>query len=347
MAHADAVCIGEAERVWGRILADTERGRLAKTYRDPAPADLGEAPMPRRDLVDSARYLCMDVLCVTRGCPFSCEFCYNSCDYIHHHYRVRPVEKVVQEIRTLTSRHIMFIDDNLIGDPSWTRALLKALRPLRLRWHAAVSANVGQHPELMDLMRESGCASLFIGFESINGSAIRAARKNQNNPDTYSATIAALHARGIMVNASLTFGFDQDGPDVFQNTLDWLVAYTVETMTGHILTPYPGTRLYTRLLRENRIIDFDWSRYNTANVVFRPALMTPKELLQGYLWMYREFYSLPNIIRRLPSHRFNWIPFLLFNLGYRKFGKRISGLTRFGLTHAVMRTARCLSYGVE
>lgn len=346
-AHADAVCIGEAEGVWERILADTARGRLAKTYRDPAPADLTDMPLPRRDLMDSAQYLCTDVLCATRGCPFFCEFCYNSCEYVHHRYRVRPVEQVVREIQSLGSRHIMFIDDNLIGNVSWTRDLLKALRPFRLRWHAAVSANVGQHPDVMDLMQESGCASLFIGFESVNGESLQAAQKGQNNPDAYSATIAALHERGIMVNASLTFGFDQDSPDVFQSTLAWLVANRVETMTGHILTPYPGTRLYTRLLREKRITDFDWSHYNTSNVVFTPARMTPEELRNGYLWMYRKFYSLPNIMRRLSSHRFNWIPFLLFNLGYRRFGKGISGLTRLGLTHAVMRAARRLSYGIQ
>ena len=347
LEHADAVCVGEAEGLWEQILEDAASGQLVRIYRNNASANLADVPLPRRDLAHCAHYLCTDILCATRGCPFTCEFCYNSCDYVHHSYRTRPVELVLREIQSLGSRHVMFIDDNLIGNPTWTCALLKAMRPLNLRWHAAVSANIGQHPELMDLMQESGCSSLFIGFESINEASIKGAYKKQNHPDTYAATVAALHERGIMVNASLAFGFDQDGPGVFQSTLDWLVTNKVETMTAHILTPYPGTRLFARLLQEGRITDFDWSHYNTANVVFTPAQMTPEELLNGYLWIYKQLYSLPNIARRLPAQTANWIPFLLFNLGYRKLGNVIAGLTRIGLTHAVMRTARRLSYGVE
>lgn len=347
VGHADAVCIGEAEGVWHKILADAARGALSKIYRNSGPASPAEIPLPRRDLVHAERYLCTDILCATRGCPFSCEFCYNSCAYIYHQYRTRPVAAVLREIASLGSRHVMFIDDNLIGNPAWTRELLKALRPLRLRWHGAVSANIGRRPELMDLMQESGCASLFIGFESINEKAVNAAQKGQNHPETYAATITALHERQIMVNASLTFGFDQEDSGVFQSTLDWLVANKVETMTGHILTPYPGTRLFARMMREGRMLDFNWSHYNTANVVFKPARMTEEELRDGYLWMYEQFYALPNIARRLPAHIANWVPFLLFNLGYRKLGRRVSCFTRFGLANKVMRIARRLSYGVE
>jgi radical SAM superfamily enzyme YgiQ (UPF0313 family) len=346
-AHADAVCIGEAEGQWAPILEDAAAGQLRKIYRNTGPADLAQSTLARRDITQRDYYLCNDILCATRGCPYTCEFCYNSCDYIHHGYRTRPVELVLREIQSLKSRHVMFIDDNLFGNPAWTRELLLAMRPLHLRWHAAVSANIGQHPDIMDLMQESGCKSLFIGFESINEASVKAAQKKQNHPDTYAATIAALHERKIMVNASLAFGFDQDGPGVFKTTLDWLVANKIETMTAHILTPYPGTRLFKRMVAENRITDFDWSHYNTSSVVFKPAKMTPEELLAGYLWIYKEFYSLGNIARRLPAHTPNWIPFLLFNLGYRRLGNLISGLTRMGLTHNVMHMARRLSYGVE
>lgn len=347
LEHADAVCIGEAEGQWKHILEDAAAGQLQKRYCNPAPTDLAQSVLARRDITKRNYYLCNDILCVTRGCPHTCEFCYNSCDYIHHGYRTRPVEMVLREIGLLKSRHVMFIDDNLFGNPAWTRELLLAMRPLHLHWHAAVSANIGQYPDIMDLMQECGCKSLFIGFESINEASVKAAQKKQNHPDTYAATVAALHERGIMVNASLAFGFDQDGPNVFKNTLDWLIANKIETMTAHILTPYPGTRFFKRMLAEGRITDFDWRHYNTSSVVFKPAQMTPEELLAGYLWIYKEFYSLGNIVRRLPVHKSNWVPFLLFNLGYRRLGNLISGLTRIGLTHTVMRMARRVSYGVE
>ena len=123
-----------------------------------------------------------------------------------------------------------------------------------------------------------------------------------------------------MVNASLAFGFDHDGPNVFQDTLNWLVANRVETMTAHILTPYPGTRLHERLQAEGRILDTDWSRYNTSNVVFQPRRMSAEQLRAGYLWMYRQFYSLSCILRRLPRRGDLRVPYLLFNFGYRKCG---------------------------
>lgn len=347
MEHADAICIGEAENVWADILRDAARGQLQQHYRSARPADLARTPFPRWDLLDTSKYLYTCIVCASRGCPFSCEFCYNSCAYVQHGYRTRPVSQVMAEIGRLGTRQVMFIDDNLIGDPEWTGQLLQAMQPLRLIWHAAVSANLVHHPGLMDLMQASGCRSLFIGFESINQDSLRLARKTQNKILQYEQLIAALHTRGIMVNASLAFGFDHDRPDVFDRTLAWLIANKVETMTGHILTPYPGTRLYRRLEQEGRITDRDLSHYDTAHVVFRPRHMSREELLQGYLGIYRRFYSWSGIWRRLPARAPNRLPFLLFNLGYRKFGKFTSRLARLGLMHRIGMLARRLAYGID
>ncbi len=134
-----------------------------------------------------------------------------------------------------------------------------------------------------------------------------------------------------MVNASLVFGFDEHKSQVFKDTLDWLIKNKVETMTAHILTPYPGTETYQKLLEQNRIIDFDTNHYNTAHVVYIPQNMTKAELYSGYLNIYKEFYSFENIIKRMPESPRQRIPYLLFNLFYRKFGKLISGIGVSGL----------------
>lgn len=347
LAHADAVCIGEAENQWARILSDAAAGRLQRQYRCAEPADLTQVPLPRRDLIDQSRYLYTNIVCASRGCPFACEFCYNSCDYVHHRYRTRPIAHVIEEIHRLGTKQVLFIDDNFIGNVNWTREFLRAIRPLGLKWHAAVSTNVGLHPDLLDEMQATGCQSLFIGFESINQASVAGASKYQNHVDTYEELIGAIHARGIMVNASLVFGFDHDTPDVFPDTLDWLVRNRVETMTAHILTPYPGTKLYQRLKREGRIVDEDWRHYNTAHVVYTPRHMTREELYAGYLWMYDRFYALENILRRMPEDRGQWLPYLLFNLGYRKYGKVTSQVARWGLMNALGRVARRIAYGIE
>ena len=347
MQHADAVCVGEAEGQWGRIVEDAQHGRLRRYYVRDQPADPAMTPSPRWDLVDRSKYLYTNIVCASRGCPFRCDFCYNSADYVFPGHRGRPVAHIIREIESLGTKHVMFIDDNFIGNVAWARELVQALLPLGLKWNAAVSTTIGQHLDLLDEMKKSGCQSLFIGFETVNPSSVRSVHKYQNHVGMYEWLIGQLHARGIMVNASLVFGFDHDGPDVFRRTLDWLVRNKVETMTAHILTPYPGTVLFRRLEQEGRILDYNWSHYNTSQVVFQPRLLTPEQLRRGYLWIYRQFYSLRNILRRMPDAREQRLPYLLFNLGYRKYGKFTSLIGCLGLMHTIGRVARRLAYGVE
>ena len=124
-------------------------------------------------------------------------------------------------------------------------------------------------PELLDEMRDSGCQSLFIGFESINSESIDSVHKVQNSVKKYEKLADEIHKRGIMINASFVFGLDEDDTTVFKNTLEWIVKNKIETVTSHILTPYPGTKLYSSLIEENRITDFNLSNYNTAHVVYK------------------------------------------------------------------------------
>lgn len=347
-AHADAVCIGEAEDVWEFILADAAIGCLMKTYRGDGPPNPASTPPPRWNLIDRSKYLYSNVVCASRGCPFTCEFCYNSSKYVHKGWRPKSVDAVLREISLLGRKQVMFIDDNLIGDPNWTRELVRAIKPLGLTWHAAVSANIGMMPGLLDEMKGSGCESLFIGFETINAGSIADAGKRQNKTHHYERTISEIHDREIMVNASMVFGFDHDMPDVFDRTLDWLVENKVETMTGHILTPYPGTQLHGRMKAEGRIIETDPAKYNTSNVVFKPKNMSPDELLAGYLRIYDELYSWSNILRRMPTRPRQRVPFLLFNVGYRKYGKVASMLASgMGLMGRFGGLMSKLSYGVD
>lgn len=347
LRHADSVCIGEAEDLWADILKDASHGRLRPKYQSMTPPDPAAIPPPRWELVDVSKYLYTNIVVTSRGCPYRCVFCYNSCDYVHRGTRNRPIENVVDEIDLLGTKQVMFVDDNFIGNIPWTREFLKRINAHNLRWHAAVSANIVDHIELLDQMQESGCKSLFIGFETINSRSLEDSKKHQNKVESYGRLIDQLHARGIMVNASLVFGFDFDQPDVFENTLDWLVRKKVETMTAHVLTPYPGTELFASHLRTDRITDREPTHYNTAYVVFAPKNMTAERLLAGYLWIYDEFYSLRNILNRMPLRRGQRVPFLLFNLVYRKYGGLASRVGKLGLMNWLGRLARRLSYGVD
>ena len=171
LPYFDAVCIGAAERVWARMIEDASRGELHKAYDDMEKFRGDEIVSPMYEKVDRNRYLYTNVITTSRGCPNRCDFCYNSCQ--NRGYVTRPIADVLRDIKTLGTRHVLFIDDNFIGTPSYTRELLGEIRDLNLKWSAAVTTKILNDPDLLDLMAETGCQSLFIGFESINNTALK------------------------------------------------------------------------------------------------------------------------------------------------------------------------------
>jgi radical SAM superfamily enzyme YgiQ (UPF0313 family) len=343
----DAICVGIAERVWGKILKDKENNSLKKIYYDMESIAGMEIVSPNYSIIDNKKYLYTNVISTSRGCPFQCDFCYNSCKNVLKTYINRPIGDVVKDIKALKTRHIMFIDDNFIGNPKWTKELLKEITPLKLKWNAAVTSNILDMPELLDEMKESGCESLFIGFESINSKSLDSVHKVQNSVNRYEKLVDEIHKRGIMINASFVFGLDEDDISVFKNTLEWIVKNRIETVTSHILTPYPGTKLYASLFQENRIVDFNLSNYNTAHVVYKPKNITSEGLYNGYLWIYKEVYTFKNIMKRLPKCKKQWIPFLAFNFFYRKFGKFTEVLCNIVSFKNIGRFFRRLSYLIK
>ena len=345
--YFDAICVGMAERIWQRILFDAQNDSLKEIYNDMLSISGQEIVSPDYDIIDNSKYLYTNIISTSRGCPFECDFCYNSSQSVHKAYINRPIEDVIREIKTLRTRHIMFIDDNFIGNPSWTKKFLAQIKPLGLKYNAAVTSNIVDMPDILDDLKESGCQSLFIGFESINDKAIDSVNKVQNSVGKYERLVEELHKRGIMINASFVFGLDEDDSSVFEKTLDWIVKNKIETVTSHILTPYPGTRLYENLHKQGRITDFDLSKYNTANVVYRPKNMTQEELYDGYLWIYKEVYSFKNIIKRLPSSKKQWIPYLAFNLLYRRFGKLTEKVCEIISFRRVGSITRWFSYNIK
>ncbi|MCI8336021.1 MAG: B12-binding domain-containing radical SAM protein [Peptococcaceae bacterium] len=315
----DALCIGPAEGSWPDIIRDYQAGTLQKVYCCKKPFTCQDVLSPAYDFLNKDQYLYCNVVHTSRGCPFRCDFCYNSAR--ERSYLNRNIEDVIADIQAVGSKHILFIDDNFTGNLQWTRDFLIRIKPMGLKWNAAVSINIADQPELLDLMKESGCRSLFIGFESVNPTSIQTVHKVQNTTDRYEKAVREIHTRGIMINASFVFGLDGDTVETFPATLDWIVRNKIESVTSHILTPYPGTALYDRLAQEGRILSQDLSLYNTAHVVFQPKNMTQEELYDGYIRIYKQVYSLKNIWKRLPKEKSQRMTYLLFNLFYRKYGK--------------------------
>ena len=322
MRHADAIAIGEAETLWEPILRDVEKGHLQPIYRATEFSSLANLPLPRRDLLQQDAYLTTNTIQTTRGCPFDCDFC-SVTDFFGHTYRCRPLPQVIQEIETLNlSRPLVFVDDNIIGRPQYALELFTAVKSYKVRWGSQCSINLAKHSKLMKAAKESGCVAMFIGIESIYQENLDDVHKGVNHADTYYEAIQRIHDHGIAINAGMILGMDHDDESVFEQTLEFLEKTKIEYATFHILTPVPGTILYKRMEQEGRIIDRDWSKYNGGYTVFRPKLMSPEALEEGYYWTYHQFYSMRSMFTRIAEPGIEMFYKLALNLAYKRMIRR-------------------------
>ncbi|MFH1185609.1 MAG: radical SAM protein [Chloroflexota bacterium] len=294
--HADAVCIGDAEDTVPRMIEDFEAGALKPFYRSALPS-LGCLRPLDRSLIRARDYAPVDVLQATRGCAQHCTFCSVTAFHQHRH-RTRPVAEVIDELKTL-GPYVQFMDDNLIGDLDYAKELFGAMIPLRKHWFSQCGLQIVQDRELFQLARRSGCNGLFIGFETLSQPGLRSWGKMANVGQDYLAIIEELHTAGIAVFAGVVFGGDQDEPDVFARTLEFLLQANAETLQATRLTPFPGTPLFTQMDREGRIFDRDWSHYDFNSVVFEPRQMSPAMLDAGVAWVVREFHTTSRVTARV------------------------------------------------
>jgi radical SAM superfamily enzyme YgiQ (UPF0313 family) len=295
--HADTICIGPGEDTWPAFLADYRAGRPAKLYKSQDPS-LENLPRVRRDLIKRHLYLVPNSIVVSRGCPHACHFCYKDAFFQNGKaFYTQRVDDALAEIERLPGRHLYFLDDHLLGDPRFAASLFDGMRGMDRLWQAAATVGSVLRPGLLEKAAASGLRSLFIGFETLDDDNLRQQQKGHNVGRDYEAAVRRLHDLGVMINASFVFGMDGDDASVFQRTVDWAVACGIETATFHILTPYPGTTLYRRLLAQGRILTHDWDLYDTRHAVFQPARMTPGELETGYWNAYRAFYRWGSIFR--------------------------------------------------
>jgi radical SAM superfamily enzyme YgiQ (UPF0313 family) len=303
LEHADAVVVGEAEGVWPRLVSDAASGQMQKTYRAGTLTDLQGLPIPRRDLLPGTRYQGYTRIPIgvetSRGCPYDCEFCCIGTT-LGQQYRVRPVQEVIAEIESIDSPHIFFVDDALGLNRNVAKRLFTEMIPLRRRWLAQGTVSLAQDLELLELMRRSGCLGLLIGFESVQKAAQNEVMKISNLRIDFHEAMRRFHGEGFGILGSFVFGFDYENKDVFEQTLEFVMRCRMDVVQMRILTPYPGTRLYMRLLGEGRLFERDWwlRGYPPDTLLFRPNGMTADELTSGYARLNRETYSLGAMMKR-------------------------------------------------
>ncbi len=301
-AHADTVFVGPGEDTWPAFLADLAAGRPQQVYRSQV-RTLAALPPVRRDLIKRRLYLVPNSIVVSRGCPHHCDFCYKDAFFAGGRgFYTQRVDAALAEIERLPGRHLYFLDDHLLGDPRFAAALFDGMRGMGRLWQAAGTVQSVLRPKLLEKAVECGLRSLFVGFETLNEAALRASSKVQNLHHDYASAVRRLHDLGVTVNGSFVFGMDEDDAGVFDRTVDWAVAQGVETATFHVLTPYPGTALFTRMEADGRLLHRDWDLYDTRHVVFRTRSMPAEALEAGYWRAYERFYRWGSIVRGAARH---------------------------------------------
>jgi len=301
--HADAIFIGPGEQTFPPFLAAFRAGHTQRVYRSTAKRTIEDVPPIRRDLIQRRRYLVPNSIVVSRGCPQHCDFCYKDAFFEGgRSFYTQRVDAALAEIARLPGRHLYFLDDHLLGDPRFARALFDGMKGMKRLFQGAATVDSILRGDLIERAADAGLRSLFVGFETLTPDNLRRSGKRQNLGRDYSAVTRRLHDLGIMINGSFVFGMDDDDESVFERTVEWAIAQGVTTATFHIQTPYPGTGLHARMSAQGRMVTANWDLYDTRHVVFRPARMSPDALKDGYDRAYVDFYRWSAIARASFTH---------------------------------------------
>ncbi len=326
--YCDAVVIGDAELVWPKLLEDYQNGCLQSYYKEQL--EKLDPPLPRYDLLMGKRIGDFLPVQAGRGCPKSCSFCSVHCLYRNRYYQ-RPVEAVIRDIHSMQAlgfRKFLLLDDNILAHPSYLLRLCEEIKPLNMTWYSQCSIDIAHHPNLLKAAAESGCRALSFGLESITQESLTAIDKGWADPSQYPAMIRTIQDAGIDVSTEMVVGADGDTKESIAQTADFIRVNKIVVPRFYILTPIPGTDLYTQMLAQGRICNHDLYSYNGTEAVHIPRHMSPEELTQAYWQLYDKVFSLGSIMQRTILRKELWkrpwdfFLYLLVNLYYRHHIKK-------------------------
>ncbi len=302
----DSVVIGEAESVWADVIADFEKNSMKKIYKGNL-TDLVHSPRPDRQIFHPG-YIFASVQ-TSRGCPMNCDFC-SVTAFNGSHYRYRPIDEVIAEMKEIPQKNIFILDDNIVGNNSMAQArtieLFKAMidAGINKNWIGQASLNVSDNEEILEYAAKSGCKMLFIGIESELEDQLIGANKKLNakmGAGSYDKVFRKLHKYGIAVIAGFIFGWENDTKESIDHRASFTRNCRADSIQATMLTPLPGTRLFERFVKEDRLVlnNFpgDWKHYGYESLVFRPDTMSREEM-QDYIFRAIDKVYEPSFLKR-------------------------------------------------
>lgn len=297
LTYANSLILGECEGVINDLVDDFEKGKLKEIYKRDTLLDLNELkPFPKK-LLSLEDYNECSTVVVSRGCTYKCHFCV--VNPFFGKIRYRSIEHIVDEIKSSKASYFELHSDNLILDKVWAKELFKAIEPLGIYWSAASDISIAEDEELLDLAVKSGLNYVLIGLETPSQEALKKSGKGFVKVDEIKRRVEKLHEYGVIVDSAMMFGFDEHDNTIFDRSLEFALDVGIDICEPVIQIPFPGTKLFNDLEKENRILTYDWSLYDGTNVVYQPKTLSEDEIYMGIEKFYNEFNSKKNTkIRR-------------------------------------------------
>jgi len=289
----DQVFVGEAESKILDILSGRIRDKLTTGEKI---EDLDSVPFANFKLIKNWEKMTVWPIMASRGCPYDCNFC-TVTEMFGRKYRTKSIERVIEEIKATNQNNFFFVDDHFVVNKNRTRQFLASLQnnKLDIRWTCQLRADVAKDKPLISQMREQGCRTVYVGFESINPESLKEMKKGQTVEDIRQS-IKVFKENSIKVHGMFMLGNDSDRKGIFRATSDFCRKSGLSSVQYLILTPLPGTVFYKKIEGENRLLHKNWEFYDALHVVFQPKHLTPAELQQGIIECFREFYSYTSAI---------------------------------------------------
>jgi radical SAM superfamily enzyme YgiQ (UPF0313 family) len=295
---ADHVVIGEAESLIADLARDLEQGTAKPAYQAAERPEMKTSPLPDLSLIKMHRYSTMAVQ-YSRGCPFNCEFC-DIIEIYGRRPRTKAVSQVLAELDQLHAagwREAVFIvDDNFIGNKARAKELCRALAEWRSQhktsfdFNTEASLNLADDPELMQLMKDAGFVSVFLGIETPDESGLISSNKLQNTRRSLLDSVATIQSYGMQVMGGFILGFDTDREDIFDRMVEFIQKSGIPVAMVGLLQAMPGTQLFRRLWREGRILDAGHGDNTDDKLNFLPKMDAAK-LVEGYRSVMQRIYS--------------------------------------------------------